>query len=143
MSTTIESTKETNHSWPNYTYEATLEASDKIKWRVEDLIGGDKRLDFTSHSCPNRSPGAMHSISLVRGAPHPQSDSRTWLSLHIRPRRGIHSAVRAGSCAPLLRGNDARARAFLNFAGEEAKHIDLFKRFRADFLKFIPHASVK
>jgi hypothetical protein len=35
---------------------------------------------------------------------------------------------------PLLHGNDARLRAFLNFAGEEAKHIDLFKRFRKDFL---------
>jgi hypothetical protein len=35
---------------------------------------------------------------------------------------------------PILHGNDARVRAFLNFAGEEAKHIDLFKRFRADFL---------
>ena len=35
---------------------------------------------------------------------------------------------------PILHGNDARVRAFLNFAGEEAKHIDLFKRFRKDFL---------
>src|SRR5580765_6161847 len=34
----------------------------------------------------------------------------------------------------MLHGNDARVRAFLNFAEEEAKHIDLFKRFRKDFL---------
>ena len=35
---------------------------------------------------------------------------------------------------PILHGNNARVRAFLNFAGEEAKHIELFKRFREDFL---------
>jgi len=35
---------------------------------------------------------------------------------------------------PHLSGNDARVRALLGFASEEAKHIDLFKRFRADFL---------
>jgi hypothetical protein len=34
----------------------------------------------------------------------------------------------------MLHGNDVRVRALLNFAGEEAKHIDLFKRFRKDFL---------
>src|SRR5262249_17394762 len=33
-----------------------------------------------------------------------------------------------------LQMNDARVRGFLNFASEEAKHIDLFKRFRKDFL---------
>jgi len=63
MSTTIESTNETNNGWPNYSYEATLEASDKINWRVEDLIGGDKRLDFTKHSFRNRSRAAMPWIS--------------------------------------------------------------------------------
>lgn len=36
---------------------------------------------------------------------------------------------------PRLAGDDARCRAFLQFAGEEAKHIDLFKRFRAEFKK--------
>ena len=29
-----------------YSYKETLESSDKIGWRVEDVIGGDKRLDF-------------------------------------------------------------------------------------------------
>ena len=32
-----------------------------------------------------------------------------------------------------LDGDDAQTRAFLGFAAEEAKHIDLFRRFRADF----------
>lgn len=34
---------------------------------------------------------------------------------------------------PQLQGNDYRVRALLQFAGEEAKHIHLFKRFREEF----------
>jgi hypothetical protein len=34
---------------------------------------------------------------------------------------------------PQLSGDDYRARALLQFAGEEAKHIHLFKRFRQEF----------
>src|SRR5437868_14206910 len=29
-----------------YTYESTLAASEVIHWRVEDIIGGEKRLEF-------------------------------------------------------------------------------------------------
>ena len=78
MNTTIESTKETNHSWPNYSFEAALEASDKINWRVEDLIGGDKRLDFTKPFLPE-SLARVDALdfSLTRRAARPQSDSRT------------------------------------------------------------------
>ena len=34
---------------------------------------------------------------------------------------------------PQLSGDDYRVRALLGFAGEEAKHIHLFKRFREEF----------
>jgi hypothetical protein len=30
----------------NYTYASALAASQRINWRVEDIIGGEKRLDF-------------------------------------------------------------------------------------------------
>ena len=40
MKALIEKPNETDPSWPNYTYEAALEASIRVQWRVEDLIGG-------------------------------------------------------------------------------------------------------
>ena len=43
-----------------YTYAAALAASERINWRVEDLIGGDKRLDFARPFLPE---------SLARVAP--------------------------------------------------------------------------
>ena len=39
---------------------------------------------------------------------------------------------------PELSGDDWRVRALLNFAGEEAKHIHLFKRFHAAFVRGFP-----
>jgi hypothetical protein len=39
---------------------------------------------------------------------------------------------------PALRGDDYRIRALLNFAGEEAKHIQLFKRFHQAFVRGFP-----
>ena len=44
-------------TWPNYTFEAALAASEKVNWQVEDLIGGDKRLDFTRRFLPESRPG--------------------------------------------------------------------------------------
>jgi hypothetical protein len=39
---------------------------------------------------------------------------------------------------PMLNDDDYRVRALLNFAGEEAKHIHLFKRFQAAFKRGFP-----
>ena len=36
----------------NYTYQGALEASERIGWRVEDIIGGEKRLDFSKPFMP-------------------------------------------------------------------------------------------
>jgi len=125
--------------WPNYSYEAALEASDKIHWRVEDLIGDDKRLDFTKPFLPE---------SLARVEP---------LDFLSREERLALNQIRAHDylyifglveefilpfvmdhARTLLHGHllhdDARVRALLAFAGEEAKHIELFTRFREEFL---------
>ena len=36
----------------NYSYQAALTASERIGWKLEDLIGGDKRLDFSKPFMP-------------------------------------------------------------------------------------------
>ena len=127
--------KETATTWPNYTYEATLAASEQVNWRVEDLIGGDKRLDFGKPFMPE---------TLARIEPLNFLTSKERLTLnHIRGHGYLYIfglveefilPFVLDHARPMLHGNDARVRALLNFAGEEAKHIDLFKRFRKDFL---------
>jgi hypothetical protein len=118
----------------HYTYASALAASQRINWRVEDIIGGEKRLDFDKPFMPE---------ALARVAPLDSLSAREKLLLNqirghgylyqfglveefILPFLLDHTRTR-------LTGDDARCRAFLQFAGEEAKHIDLFKRFRAEF----------
>jgi hypothetical protein len=36
----------------DYTYQGALGVSERINWRIEDIIGGDKRLDFTKPFMP-------------------------------------------------------------------------------------------
>src|SRR4029450_6445660 len=48
-----------------YTYQATLAASERIHWRVEDLIGDDKRLDFSKPFMPE-SLARVESLSSLR-----------------------------------------------------------------------------
>ena len=135
MKALIATPKETINNWPNYSFEDSLEASEKVNWRVEDLIGDGKHLDFTCPFLPDTlarverldflTPEERLALNQIRG--HDYLYIFGLVEEFILP--FVLDHVR-----PMLHGNDARVRAFLNFAGEEAKHIDLFKRFRTDFL---------
>ena len=117
-----------------YTYQAALAAAESIHWRVEDIIGGEKRLNFTQPFMPE---------SLA------QTEPLTFLS---QEEKQILNQIRGNAYLCIfglveefilpfvmdhartqLRGDDYRVRALLRFASEEAKHIQLFKRFRMEF----------
>ena len=117
-----------------YTYKEALAASEKIRWRVEDFIGGDKRLDFTRPFMPE-SLARVNKLSFLTAEERRvlnQIRGHAYLVLFgvveefILPFRMDHAR-------PQLQGDDYRVRAFLQFASEEAKHIHLFKRFREEF----------
>ena len=36
----------------NYSYQAALATSERIGWKVDDIIGGEKKLDFTKPFMP-------------------------------------------------------------------------------------------
>lgn len=117
-----------------YTYQSTLAASDVIHWRIEDIIGGEKRLDFSKRFMPE---------SLARVEPLSFLNSEEKLTLNqIRGNAYlcIFGLVEEfilpfvlDHARPQLQPDDFRTRALIQFAGEEAKHIQLFKRFRTDF----------
>jgi hypothetical protein len=120
----------------NYTYQATLAASEKIRWRVEDLIGGERQLDFTKPFMPESlvriekldflTPDEKRTLNQIWG--------NTYLSLFGLVEEFILPFV-LDHARPQLSGDDYRIRAMLQFASEEAKHIHLFNRFREEFTK--------
>jgi hypothetical protein len=119
----------------NYTYQATLAASERVNWRVEDIIGGDKRLDFSKPFMPESlarveqlgflTPEEKVVLNHIRG--HGYLYTFGLVEEFILPFVLDHARLR-------LHGDDYRVRALLRFAGEEAKHIHLFKCFREDFV---------
>jgi len=117
-----------------YTYQETLAAAQKINWRIEDIIGGDKKLNYTMPFMPESlarvermtflTPDERRTLNQIRG--HAYLCVFGLVEEFILPFVMDHAR-------PQLQGDDYRVRALLQFAGEEAKHIHLFKRFREEF----------
>jgi hypothetical protein len=118
----------------NYSYESALAASSRINWKVEDIIGGEKKLDFAKPFLPESlaqvnelsflSPVEKTTLNQIRG--HEYLSMFGLVEEFILPYVVDHARSQ-------LPGDDYRVRALLGFAGEEAKHIHLFKRFREEF----------
>ena len=119
----------------NYSYQGALEASERIGWRVDDIIGGDKKLDFTKPFMPDSlaqvkqlsflTADEQRTLNQVRG--------HEYLAMFGLVEEFILPYVVDHARAQLSADDDYRIRALLQFAGEEAKHIHLFKRFREEF----------
>jgi hypothetical protein len=117
-----------------YTYQSALAASESIHWRIEDIIGGDKQLNFTRPFMPE-SLARVESLSFLTTEQKRvlnQIRGNTYLCIFGLVEEFILPFV-LDHARPQLPKDDYRTRALLKFAGEEAKHIQLFKRFREDF----------
>ena len=117
-----------------YSYQTTLAASERIHWRVEDLIGDDKKLDFSKPMMPE---------SFARVEPLTFLNAHERLALnHIRALGYLYTfglveefivPFVMDHARPQIHGDSYAVRALLGFAAEEAKHIHLFRRFREEF----------
>ena len=117
-----------------YTYQATLAASQRINWRVEDVIGDDKPLDFSKPFLPESfarvepltflSPSERLALNHIRGF--------GYLYMFGLVEEFILPFI-VDQARPHLHGDPWEVRALLGFASEEAKHIHLFRRFREEF----------
>jgi hypothetical protein len=125
---------QTSHATHGFTYAKALAASEKINWRVEDIIGGTHRLDFSKPFMPE---------SLARTAALDFLDAEARLKLNqIRANGYLYTfglveefilPFVLDHARPLLAEDDLRTRALLRFASEEAKHIHLFRSFEHEF----------
>ena len=118
----------------NYNYQETLAASAKVNWRIEDIIGGDKRLDFTKPFMPE-------SLARVQLLDFLSEEEKILLN-QIRGYGYLYTfgvveefilPFVLDHARPHLNEDDYRTRALLQFASEEAKHIHLFKKFAEEF----------
>jgi hypothetical protein len=116
-----------------YDYRSNLEASRKVNWRIEDVIGG-RTFDFSRPFLPEALAGVegIRCLSAAEKLKLNQIRGFTYLYLfglceeYILPSVIEHAGDRA-------HGDDDEMQALLHFAEEEAKHIQLFKWFVKEF----------
>jgi len=118
----------------NYNYQETLAASVKVNWRIEDIIGGDKRLDFTKPFMPESLARveALEFLSVEEKILLNQIRGFGYLYTFGVVEEFILPFV-LDHARPHLNEDDYRTRALLQFASEEAKHIHLFRKFAEEF----------
>ena len=117
-----------------YSYQSFLTAPEEIHWRIEDIIGGENQLDFGKPFMPESLArvGPLKFLSADEKRILNQIRGNTYLCIFGLVEEFILPFV-LDHARPQLQGDDYRVRALLQFASEEAKHIQLFKRFRQEF----------
>src|SRR6476659_8174747 len=127
-------TKKSNEFEPSYGYRETIIASHRVNWQIEDIIGGDKKLDFSKRFMPE-SLARVEQLSFLNDDEKRilnQIRANTYLTIFVVVEEFIVPFV-LDHVRPLLNQDDYRVRALLQFAGEEVKHIQLFKTFAEEF----------
>jgi hypothetical protein len=117
-----------------FNFKDVLAISSRASWAVDDVLPPGAKLDFTCRfmpenlartaSIPFLTPEESKVLNQIRG--------HEYLALFGLVEEFVLPFV-LDHARPQLSGDDYRVRALLQFAGEEAKHIQLFKAFHKVF----------
>ncbi|NIJ19530.1 hypothetical protein FHS95_001199 [Sphingomonas naasensis] len=123
----------------DFTYSGVLAASARAAWQLDDVMPESAELDFARpfmpealarvDETPGVAPGERRLLNQIRG--HEYLCMFGLIEEMILPFVLDHARS-------MLADDDARVRAMLAFASEEAKHIHLFRRFHAAFVRGFP-----
>lgn len=118
----------------DFNFRDVLAASERGAWTIEEVLPPDAQLDFARNFlpeslartgvAPDLSPGQRLTLNHIRG--------HEYLAMFGVVEEFILPFV-LDHARPQLGEDDYRVRALLNFAGEEAKHIHLFRLFHQRF----------
>ena len=123
----------------DFNYEATLASSLRAQWQLDDVLRDDKDLDFSRNFLPESlaRTGAIEGLNAFEQKTLNQIAAHEYLCMFGVVEEFILPFL-LDHARPHLLEDDWRVRALLNFASEEAKHIHLFKRFHAAFVRGFP-----
>jgi hypothetical protein len=118
----------------DFSYEAVLGSSERAAWRLDDVLGPQQPLDFARKFMPEAlaRTGAAPGLNDTERKLLNQISGHQYLVLFGVIEEFILPFV-LDHARPHLNQGDFRVRALLGFAAEEAKHIQLFRRFHAAF----------
>jgi len=119
-----------------YSYAQVLGASETVRWQVDDLLPAQAGFDFRLPFLPRGlAPtegldflGAEEILTLNQIRAHAYLGTFGLVEEFILPFVLDHAR-------PAAAADEERTRALIGFAAEEAKHIQLFRRFRTTFAR--------
>ena len=123
----------------DFTYEATLAASLRGNWKLDNVLRADQELDFSRNFLPDSlaGTGSLTGLSDDERRTLNQICAYQYLFLFgvfeefIVPFVAVHADEPSDD-------HEFKSKALLNFAEEEKKHIALFERYRAAFERGFP-----
>ncbi len=123
----------------DFNYEATLASSLRAAWQLDDVLAEDQELDFSRRFLPESlaRTAELETLTAEQQRVLNQIAAHEYLCMFGLVEEFILPFV-LDHARTQLHDDDYRVRALLNFAGEEAKHIHLFKRFHAAFTRGFP-----
>jgi hypothetical protein len=118
----------------NFNFRDLLATSYRAAWQIEDVLPQGAVLDFGRHFLPEAlaRTAAIPFLSEEEAKILNQIRGHEYLALFGLVEEFILPFV-LDHARPQLNGDDHRVRALLNFASEEAKHIQLFREFHRLF----------
>src|SRR4029077_1436396 len=124
----------------DFNYKLTLATSLRAQWMLDDVLLENQDLDFSRNFMPESlaRTGSIASLDADEQRVLNQISAHQYLSIFGIVEEFILPFLIDHSRTALHDDDDWRVRALLNFAGEEAKHIHLFKRFHAAFVRGFP-----
>ena len=119
----------------NYDYQQCVANSEKISWKLDDVIPTDTKLDFNKMFLP---PGLFSSDSLGFLSKDEllklnQIMGNSYLNLFHFVEEYIVAETIEHAQSEMFSGNSSNMRALLRFSDEEIKHQLLFERYREIF----------
>jgi hypothetical protein len=123
----------------DFNYQTALASSLRAQWQLDDVLRADQDLDFSCNFMPESlaRTAAVTSLNPFEQRTLNQISAHQYLSIFGVVEEFILPFL-LDHARPHLMDDDWRVRALLNFAGEEAKHIHLFKRYHAAFVRGFP-----
>jgi hypothetical protein len=124
----------------NYEYGAILTDALKVAWKVEDLVGGDKKLNFNRPFLPDSLAGVngIKCLNIAERLKLNQIRGNSYLYLFGFVEEFILPFVLQHAANHVHLEDKSAVRALVTFAEEEAKHQQLFQRFAEEFAAGFP-----
>jgi len=124
----------------NFDFESCIKNSERVSWKLDDVLPTDTRLDFTKPFLPE-SLAPTQGIGFLNDAEKlklNQISGNAYLNLFAFVEEYILATVVQHAQAELF-GDHQCIRALARFADEEAKHQQLFQRYREAFNRDFGH----